>query len=100
MNETLKHVSKRGAHRNHFEDVRLPVAQGVRQLALGNIVRNSGHADRFRRVVAQGRFRRQYQVLPPEPSKTYSSMSIMDCPVRTTVCSSSKNFCARSFGRT
>ena len=77
----LEHVVERGAHRDHFEDLRLPVAQGVRQLALGDVARDSGHAEDLVALVAQRHFRRRYPLLHA-PAR-YSSMSIIGCPVRT-----------------
>ena len=46
--------------RDHLEDFRLPVAQGVRQLALGDVARDAGHAEDLVAVVAQRHFRRRY----------------------------------------
>ena len=59
----LEYVVERRAHRDHFEDFRLPVAQGVRQLALGDVARDSGHGEDLVAVVAQRHFRRRYPLL-------------------------------------
>ena len=62
-NETLEHVAEWGAHCDHLEDLRLPVAQGVRQLALGNVARDSDYAEDLVAVIAQRHFRRRYRLL-------------------------------------
>ena len=37
IHQTIEHLLKRGAHRDHFEDLCLPIAQGVCKLARGNV---------------------------------------------------------------
>ena len=97
-NEMLEHILQRGAHRDHFEDLRLPVAQGVGELALGDVAGDAGHAEDFVALVAQRHLRRRYPRLAAGP-RTYSSMSNIGCPDWTIRCSSAKNFCAISWGR-
>ena len=57
--QTIEDGGQRRALRDHFENLRLPVAQFVRQHARGDVARDAHQTEDFAIVVAQRRFRRR-----------------------------------------
>ena len=51
--EAIEHLRERRARRDHFEDLRLAVAQRLRHFARGDVARNADEADDFAAVVPE-----------------------------------------------
>ena len=51
--EAVEHLAQRGAQGDHFQDLRLPVAQDLGLLAFGNVAGDADKAEDFIVLIAQ-----------------------------------------------
>ena len=64
----VEHRLDRRAHRDHFEDLRLAVAQRAGEPPLGDVARDAGHAEDVAVRVAHRDLRGQKPILAPATS--------------------------------